>query len=102
MLRSVELSAGRYTLETIGGSGTRIVGCQMDVWEEAPPPMANGDVPNQVESSQTAVGVLFRSGEVHEIALTDGTYKVVVATRELEEEVTVELRRVGEGVMPEG
>lgn len=102
VVRSVALSAGRYSVETIGGSGTRIVGCQMDVWEDPPPVMANGDVPNQVEDSQTAVGVLFRSGEVHEIVLTDGTYKVVVATRDLQEEVTVELRRLGAPVMPEG
>ncbi len=96
VVRSVELSAGRYALETIGGSGTRIVGCQMDVWEEAPPELANGDVPNEVENSQTAVGLLFASGQVHELALTDGTYKVVVATLELEEQVSVELRRVGD------
>jgi hypothetical protein len=94
VVRSVELEAGTYALETIGGSGTRIVGCQMDVWEEAPPAMANGDVPNQVEMSQTAVGVLFASGQVHEVTLTDGTYKVVVATVQEREEVTVELRRV--------
>lgn len=95
VVRSVVLDAGTYTLETIGGSGTRIVGCQMDVWEEEPPSMANGDVPNQVEMSQTAVGVLFESGRVHEIELTAGVYKVVVATLELREEVSVELRRVG-------
>ncbi|MEM9461666.1 MAG: hypothetical protein AAGF11_46315 [Myxococcota bacterium] len=94
VVRSVELEAGRYALETIGGSGTRIVGCQMDVWDERPPPMANGDVPNHVENSQTAVGVLFESGEVHEVTLTEGTYKVVVATLELREEVTVDLRRL--------
>lgn len=94
VVRSVELAAGTYALETVGGSGTRIVGCQMDVWEEEPPPMANGDVPNEVEESQTAVGVLFASGQVHEIELTEGTYKVVVATLEEREEVTVELRRV--------
>jgi hypothetical protein len=95
VVRSVELEAGRYALETIGGSGTRIVGCQMDVWAEEPPTMANGDVPNEVEMSQTAVGVLFASGKVHEIALTAGTYKVVVATLQEREEVTVELRRLG-------
>jgi hypothetical protein len=95
VVRSVELEAGTYTLETIGGSGTRIVGCQMDAWEEEPPSMANGDVPNEVEMSQTAVGVLFESGTVHEVELTAGTYKVVVATLELREEVSVELRRVG-------
>lgn len=96
VVRSVELTAGRYALETFGGSGTRIVGCQMDVWPEPPPPMANGDVPNQVEMSQTAVGVLFESGRPHEVMLTDGVYKVVVATLEEREEVTVELRRLGE------
>jgi hypothetical protein len=95
VVRSVELPAGRYALETVGGSGTRIVGCQMGVWEEEPPAMANGDVPNQVEGSQTAVGVLFASGQVHEISLTEGTYKVVVATLEEREEVSVELRRLG-------
>jgi hypothetical protein len=94
VVRSVELSAGRYALETIGGSGTRIVGCQMNIVDEPPPPMANGDVPNQVESAQTAAGVFFRSGQVHEVSLTDGTYKVVVATRELKDEVTVELHRI--------
>lgn len=94
VVRSVELAAGTYALETIGGSGTRIVGCQMDVWEEEPPMNANGDVPNQVEMSQTAVGVLFDSGQVHEIRLTEGTYKVVVATLEEREVVTVELLRV--------
>lgn len=95
VLRTVELEAGRYSIETFGGSGTRLLGCQMDVWEDPPPEKANGDVHNQVEMSQTAVGVLFASGEPHEITLTDGVYKVVVATLEEREMVTVELRRVG-------
>lgn len=96
VVRSVELTAGRYALETTGGSGTRILGCQMDVWDEEPPPMANGDVQNQVEMSQTAVGVFFGSGEVHELSLTDGTYKVVVATLQEREVVTTSLRRLGD------
>ena len=92
--RSVELEAGRYELTTTGGVGTRVVGCQMDAWPDPPPSMANGDVPNEVENSQTSVGLLFHSGSTHELNLTDGVYKVVVSTEADAEDVTVDLRRV--------
>lgn len=95
VVRSVELPAGRYSLQTFGGSGTRMVGCQMDIWAETPTPMVHGDLPNQVENSQTAVGLLFPSGETHELELNEGTYKVVVATEAESEAVTVDLRLRG-------
>jgi len=94
VVRSVELPAGQYSLETFGGSGTRMVGCQMDIWQQQPMPMTHGDLPNQVENSQTAVGRLFLSGEPHQLMLTDGTYKVVVATEAPSEAVRVELRHL--------
>ena len=71
-----------------------MVGCQLDIWEQAPEPMVHGDLPNEVENSQTAVGLLFASGEIHELELTAETYKVVVATEAVEEAVRVDLRRL--------
>jgi len=95
VVRSVELPAGQYSLQTIGGSGTRMVGCQMDIWPEFPMPMVHGDIPNEVENSQTSPGALFRSGQKHLLNLTrDGTYKVVVATTAESESVRVEIQHL--------
>ena len=38
----------------------------------------------------------FAVGRVHDVMLTEGTYKVVVATLELPEEATVELQHAEE------
>ncbi len=95
-VRAVDLEAGRYVLEVGGGEGARIVGCQDRAWPERPPEMVNGDVPNAVEHSQTEWGRLFESGRTHELALTDGRYKIVLPTWEDEETVEISLRRAGD------
>lgn len=91
--RTVELMPGRYEVQTLGGIGTRLLGCQLEPFEEWPPANFHGDVPNQVESSQTHPGVLFESGPVHELAITEpGLFKVVMMAREEDETIEVELR----------
>lgn len=100
VLRTVELASGQYEIETLGGLGTRLVGCQMDVFVDEPPPppaMVHGDVPNQVEASQTNPGVLFESGSVHDFEITEpGLFKVVMMAMEEGEAVQLELRPVGQ------
>lgn len=93
VLRTVELPPGSYEIDTQGGLGTRLLGCQTDVFEDEPPPNFHGDVPNQVESSQTHPGVLFESGSVHEFEITEpGLFKVVAMARDEHESVEIELR----------
>jgi hypothetical protein len=93
VLRTVELTPGRYELQTLGGVGTRLLGCQLDPFEQWPPANFHGDVPSEVESSQTHPGVLFESGPVHEFEITEpGVFKVVMMAREEDETVEVELR----------
>ncbi len=94
VLRTVELEPGSYEIQTQGGLGTRLLGCQTDVFETEPAAMFHGDVPNQVESSQTHPGVLFESGSRHEFELVEpGLFKVVIMAREPLESATVTLRR---------
>jgi hypothetical protein len=96
VLRTVELEPGGYELDIHGGFGVRLLGCQIDAFEEAPPAppaMFHGDVPNQVEFSQTHPGRLFESGSVHDIEITEpGLFKVIVMANEEWETVVVELR----------
>jgi hypothetical protein len=63
------------------------------VFEDEPPPNFHGDVPNQVESSQTHPGVLFESGSLQEFEITEpGLFKVVAMARDEHETVEIELR----------
>jgi hypothetical protein len=93
VLRSVELAPGHYEIATHGGFGTRLLGCQLEAFEEWPTADVHGDVPNQVQSSQTHPGVLFESGSAHTFEITEpGLFKVVVMSREEGETVEVELQ----------
>lgn len=90
VVRTVELVPGRYEIETYGGFGTRLVGCHTDVFADEPPPNFHGDIPNEVE---THPGVLFESGSIHELEITEpGLFKVVVMARDEHETVELELR----------
>lgn len=90
VLRTVELAVGSYEIETQGGFGTRILGCHTDVFADEPPPNFHGDIPNEVE---THPGVLFESGSIHELEITEaGLFKVVVMARDEHETVELELR----------
>lgn len=96
VVRGVELDSGRYTLETYGGVGTRLVGCHLGVFEEQPPPppaMFHGDVPNEVEAAPTHFGRLFETGVVHELEITEpGLFKFIMMANEEGETVEVVLR----------
>jgi hypothetical protein len=97
VLRTVELEPGSYELDVHGGFGIRLLGCQTDVFIDEPPAMVHGDVPNQVESSQTHPGVLFESGSVHEFEITEpGLFKVVVMAMDEGESVQLELHPLDE------
>lgn len=93
VLRSVELAPGHYEIATHGGFGTRLLGCQLEAFEEWPTADVHGDVPNQVQSSQTHPGVLFESGSAHTFEITEpGLFKVVMMSRDEDDTVEVELQ----------
>lgn len=92
ILRSVELEAGTYELQSDGGEGVILLGCLMDERDESPEPDFDADVPVEVDDS---LGQSFPSGTSHQITLRRGTYRLAVSSGS-EEETTVEvhLRRI--------
>lgn len=95
--RVVDLQVGHYEIEIQGGRGVRIVGCQDEQWAEEPVTTPfHGDIPNAVESGQTAVGVAFDADTTSTFELTQpGRFLLTIMTDEVEgETVAVEVRPV--------
>lgn len=87
ILRAVELEAGTYELESVGGEGVVLLGCLTDELDELPDPGLDTDVPDEVSDS---LGKSFSSGSPHQITVRGGTYRIAVSSGS-EEEATVEI-----------
>lgn len=67
-----------HRIEVHGGSGVRIIGCHLEDLREDPYPIpSNGDIFNQADSVQSALGTFLESGMPHEIEVTAGAYRLV-------------------------
>lgn len=80
VVRTLALDEGTYSVRVDGGLGVVIIGCQIDVLEEPAEDHANGDVRNQAEASQTALGTFYEAGEDHILHLADGLYRLALSS----------------------
>jgi hypothetical protein len=96
IVRSVVLEEGIYEIDTSGGIGTRLLGCQTTPFEEYPTEDVHGDIPSQAQSSQTHPGRLFESGALHRFEITErGVFKVVLMARDEGTAMDVRIRSLG-------
>jgi len=92
VVRSVELDAGTYEMESAGGDGFILVGCLMGVLDVLPDEPPEGDLGNEVDHW---TGRFFPSGAPHQISVARGKYRVAVSSgTELEAEMAFWIRRV--------
>jgi hypothetical protein len=76
---------GRYELTVTGGLGAVLRGCQVAPLAHRPEDFSNGDVRNEAEQEQTALGTFLESGVTHRLTLTDGVYRVALSAGTYEE-----------------
>jgi len=77
VVRSVELDAGTYEMESMGGDGFILVGCLTDVLDVLPDEPPEGDLDNEVDHW---TGQFFPSGVRHRISVTRGQYRVALSS----------------------
>ena len=92
VIRSVELDAGTYEMESMGGDGFILVGCLTDVLDVLPDEPPEGDLDNEVDHW---TGQFFPSGVRHRISVTRGQYRVALSSgTEAEAAMEFHIRRV--------